>query len=170
MKDKTRSMRILVKNISVEDAVYVPTKRGAFMNLPLRRQSLKITSSCTVPVSSSTAYGKLITAPLSAPSQFQVQWLIANSQQHLFLYSPSFKFNGSRQTHSSTFFCTVPVSSSIAYGKLITAPLSAQSQFQVQWLIANSQQHLFLYSPSFKFSGSRQTHSSTFFCTVPVSS
>ena len=151
MKDKTRSMRILVKNISVEDAVYVPTKRGAFMSLPLRRQSLKITSSCTVPVSSSTAYGKLITAPLSAPSQFQVHWLMANSQQHLFLYSPSVKLNGSWQNseterglerlwqiHNSTSFCTVPVSSSMAYGKLTTAPHSVQSQCQVIWLMANS--------------------------------
>ena len=142
MKDKTPSMRILVKNISVEDAFYVPTKRGAFMSLPLRRLSLKITSSCTVPVSSSVAYGKLTTAPLSVQSQFQVQWLIANSQQHLFLYSPSFKLSGLRQTHNSTFFSV----QSQCQVKLLMAKLWNRTWPRA--FLANSQQHLFLYSPS----------------------
>ena len=73
------------------------------------------------------------------------------SKSHLFLYSPGVKFSSLWQTHNSTSFCTVPISSSMAYCKLTTAPIFVQSQFQVQWLKANSQQHLF-------------------FCTVPVSS
>ena len=114
-------------------------------------QTHNSTSFCTVPVSSSMAHCKLTTAPISVQSQFQVQWLKANSQQHLFLYSPSVKLNGSWQNseterglerlwqiHNSTSFCTVPVSSSMAYGKLTTAPHSVQSQCQVIWLMANS--------------------------------
>ena len=62
------------------------------------------------------AYGKLTTASLPVQSQCQIKWLMANSQQHLFLYSPSVKLYCLWQTHNNTFFCTVPVSSSMAYG------------------------------------------------------
>ena len=118
-------------------------------------------------------------------SQYQVKWLMANSQQLLFLYSPSIKLNGLWPTHNSSSFCTVPVSSSMAYGKKHFFLHSPNVKLNGLWPTHNTtsfctvpvsnskaygKKHFFLHSPNVKFSGLGPTHNSTSLCTVPVSS